>query len=861
MFALFRSLSLRDLRRHRGQSALIIASIALGVVAWTTTWSLNSLLGIALRESSTPASGAGLYISNAEIGLPGSLSEQVAQVAGVQSARPIVMQRIRISTPNQPGQWLSAMLIGLDLEAYQNQATGGRIRISEGAADAFLDQLTQGRVPVIAAGELRQKYDSAGLSLNAVVNGQKLPLECVGTLESTENLSGLDGSILITGYEEAATVCGHPGRVSRIDVELAPGADLQTVKTDIAAIVKNAADVMTPLEQEGRTGESLDALRAGFSLCGLGALGLAMFLIVTVLGVSVSERSRTIGLLRSLGCTRGQMRVQILGEALFLGSFGSIIGVAAGFGLARLIAGPLLTALGDVFLPLEARSVPLDPAVAFGGMAAGLATSLVAALVPASRAARLSPTLAMKREQARPATFLKTKALSGLGLILLAIGLFATKTAFNDLARVYGTLVCALLGLIVLIPLLTSVLARLIRPAVELVAGLPGRLAVESLIRSPSRTGSTIAGLAGGVALMVQTGGVIQGNERAVRQWVDQCICGDLFVTSGGPMSASGRTIPMDNAIGPQIQATLPGARVVAMKFVHLDWVSRNQKTKLLMLALDAADYLEMTAPRQPPLADRALYEKLLEPNTALVSENFSAINGLGVGSVVSLPGLNGDIRLKIVGTVVDFSNNRGTIIVDRQGTGQAFGATKVDHFAVGLDARADLDQNRRLLTEAPWAVDSAIEVMTRPALRGHILGMIRSLYGVAYVQELVAAAVAALGVSSSMLICVMQRRREIALLRAIGSTANQLFVTVLAEALIMALIGTCLGGLIGLGLEWYVLRVVLLMETGFNFPVVLPWADFLLIGAVIGLAALVAGWIPALSATRIRIGIALARD
>ncbi|MEI7921213.1 MAG: FtsX-like permease family protein [Planctomycetota bacterium] len=859
MFALFRSLSLRDLRQHTGQSALIVASIALGVIAWTTTWTLNQLLEASLRESSTPASGADLHVSNADVGLAIGLVDQVAKVPGVRSANPVVIQRIRIATDAAP-KWVSATLIGVNLETDQDHGENP-VKVSKATAEAFVESMVMQQNPVISGIQFGQRYGLAGKPIHAIVGGRNQTLACLGALESEGALSGLGGSILITSHEKAAELCGHPERISRIDVELDPETDLKTVKTMISKVLGTNAEVVTPLEQEGRTSESLEALRQGFTLCGFGALGLAMFLIATVLGVSVSERSRTIGLLRSLGCTKGQIRVQILGEALFLGVLGSVVGVAGGFGLAHFIAGPLLTALGDVFLPLQSKGVIFSPSVALSGMSAGLLTCMLAALLPASRASGLAPTLAMKRERVLPSSNMRIRILGGSSLLCAAMGLFATRREFNDPIRVYGALVCVLLGMMVLIPLMTSLMARLLRPIVEHLAGIPGRLAVESLIRSPSRTGSTIAGLAGSVAFMVQTGGVIQGNEQAVRSWVDQCISGDLFVTSGGPMSASGRTIPMDHAIGNQISQTLPQAKVVAMQFLHLDWSSRQQKTKILMLSLDAQAYVEMTSDRIPPLTDRMLYQQLLEPDTALVSENFAAINRLGVGSHLTLPGLKGPVRLKIVGTVVDFSNNRGTIMVDRVGTGQAFGNAVVDHFAVGLKNQTDLEQARRSIAESGWASESAVEVMTRPALRNHILGMIRSLYGVAYVQEIIAAAVAALGVSSSMLICIMQRRREIALLRAIGSTSRQLFVTVLAEALIMAVIGTFLGVLMGLGLEWYVLRVILLMETGFNFPVVLPWVDFIMITAVIGTASLLAGLFPALSATRIPIGIALARD
>jgi putative ABC transport system permease protein len=268
-----------------------------------------------------------------------------------------------------------------------------------------------------------------------------------------------------------------------------------------------------------------------------------------------------------------------------------------------------------------------------------------------------------------------------------------------------------------------------------------------------------------------------------------------------------------------------------------------------------------MSGDRVPPLKDRPLYRRLLEPGSALVSENFAGLNGVKVGSTIVLPGENGPVSLKVVGTIVDFSNNRGTIVVDRQGIGKAFGTSAVDIFAVGLIDHSEADAACQAINRSSWAAENAAEAMTHEALRGHILGMIGRLYGVAYVQEIVAAAVAALGVSASMLICVAQRRRELGLLRALGATSHQVFITVIAEAAAMALIGAGLGAVLGFALEWYVLRVILLVETGFNFPVLLPLADALLISVVIGVAAIVSGLAPALSASRMGIGSGLARE
>lgn len=856
MFALCHALSLREIRRHPGRSALIAASIALGVVAWTTTWALNGALDDSLREASAPSASADLYVSNGDSGLARELSSRVASIDGVQSARPVVIERIQISGR----ETTSAVLLGVDASAYRDAGMTD-LAITTRTSAAYLKGLLLRQNPVFLGSRLRTQIDPDGDSVTAIIGGKKRTLKCVGTLDPRGPLNALGGSIVLTGDREAAAMAGYPGRISRIDIGLKKGVDVRIVRDRIALEIGTAGEVMTPEAQDGRVRESLGALRTGFALCGVGALALALFLVATVMGVSVAERQRTIGLLRSLGSTTDQVRAEILGEALILGAIGAVIGVPVGFAVAKFSLGTLLYAVGDVFLPLQSEGIGFRPSLAAGGVCAGLVTSLLAAWLPASRASSLSPTRAMKSEAGESSISAKGRAIAAFSLFFLAVIAFLGLKIVPDSARIYVALGLALVAAVVVIPLATGTIARLLRPIAERVAGVPGRLAIDSLIRSPSRTGSTIAGLAGGVALMIQTGGVIQGNESAVRSWVDRCITGDLFLTSGGPMSASGRTVPMDEALKPRIASILPGSKIVPMRFRHLDWSCRGEKTRVLLLALDASAYVNMSTMRNPPLRDRPLYQRLMEPGTALVSENFASLNGVREGSMISLPGVDGPISLKVVGTVVDFSNNRGTILVDRQGIGRAFTTSAVDLFAIGLKRGTDPEEARLAVMRSTLASENAVEAMTREALRGHILGMIRRLYGVAYVQEIVAAIVAALGVSASMLICVVQRRRELGLLRALGATSRQIFLTVIVEASAMAVIGVVLGAALGLALEWYVLRVILLVETGFNFPILLPWADGLMVAAVVGVAAIVSGFAPALSASRMGIGTGLARD
>jgi putative ABC transport system permease protein len=246
----------------------------------------------------------------------------------------------------------------------------------------------------------------------------------------------------------------------------------------------------------------------------------------------------------------------------------------------------------------------------------------------------------------------------------------------------------------------------------------------------------------------------------------------------------------------------------------------------------------------------------LAEPGTALASENFARLHGVGVGDVVELPG----IRLRVVGVVPDYSWNRGTLVTDRLTTYvAAFGDPTADVFDVFVEPETTPARVKTAIEAG--GTDLALGVLDRAEVHDLIVNVIRRPFSLALAQQAVLGLVAALGVVTALLISVLQRRRELGLLRAVGATRGQVVRTVLAEAMLMGLIGTALGVLVGLPLEWYVVRLVISEESGFAFPMAFPWSEGLVVGAAaVGLATL-AGLLPALQAGRLNVVDAIAYE
>jgi putative ABC transport system permease protein len=242
------------------------------------------------------------------------------------------------------------------------------------------------------------------------------------------------------------------------------------------------------------------------------------------------------------------------------------------------------------------------------------------------------------------------------------------------------------------------------------------------------------------------------------------------------------------------------------------------------------------------------------------VSENFTALHGVDRGDTITLTSPRGPVTFTVIGKLPDYTWNLGTLLINRADYLKFWNDPAVDVFDVylqpGQDVRAVQETILRKL-----GPENGLFVLTRDELTQRIDSVIERLHGIAYAQQVVVMIVAALGVVMALLIAVLQRRGEMGLLRAVGASRGQVVRSVLAEAALMGAIGTAIGLLVGVGLLWLVLNVVILQESGFLFPMYVPWVESLVIaGGALALATLAGLW-PALSTVRQRIPEAIAYE
>jgi len=494
---------------------------------------------------------------------------------------------------------------------------------------------------------------------------------------------------------------------------------------------------------------------------------------------------------------------------------------------------------------------------------AGTAVAMLASLLPALQAAGEEPAYAVRRAPRRGTLRLVVVQVTAtVAFLLLGLGFAESRNALPRHVGMFVGVSCLFVGGLVAMPLLASLVGRVVQPLFRYCLGLEGRLAADNLVRAPGRSGLVIGALAATVVLVASTAGFIKSTREAIHEWIDDKIAADLFVTSGSSVTSGGAALQLRDDAGEKLRAVPGVAAALPVRFMRIDYRNRaGRECMVFVLGVDAKNFYRSGV-------DAAMAKNLKrhvdlglgEPGTVVVSENFAALHKVNVGDTITFSGGKGPVRAKVVGLATDYSWNRGTILMDLTWFREVYGDQQVDVYDVFLKPGADVEEVRKELMRR-HGDEYVLFTATRPEVNSEVSRTLNKVYAIAYAQQTIVGVVALLGVVSALFISVLQRQRDLGLLRAVGATRGQILRSVLAEAVLMGFIGAVVGFGIGLLLEWYVLDVMIFDESGFRFAFRVPWLEA---GAVVLAAvalATVAGLWPAYQATKLRIPEAIAYE
>ena len=684
--------------------------------------------------------------------------------------------------------------------------------------------------------------DDAGYKVGATVPvitkaGRKdYTLTGIVKFGSTNSLLG--ATITAFAPATATRVLGTPGQFQAIDVKASPGVSQDEVVANIRTALKAepGTSKIEVISGKDITAESQSNLKDNLSffntfllIFAVVALLVGSFIIFNTFSIVVAQRSRELALLRAIGAGQRQVLGSVLFEAVMVGLVASTIGFVAGIGLAV----GLKALLGALGLDIPASSIVI-PATAFiWSYVLGMIVTVVAAIAPALRAARIPPIAAMRDSSIDNSSTSPRRAVFGIVITLIGLA-FLLLGLFGDSGLLYVGLGMGVvfLGVAVLGPIISAPIAGALGIPIQKFKGVTGVIARENAMRNPKRTSATAAALMIGVALVGLITVFAASARTSVNAAIDRSMKADYVITSPGFGQGS---IPLE---AQQSLAQLP--QVTSASGIR----SGQAKIDGSVTQVIAAD----------PAKIDSLFD--LEPKEGKISE----LSATGIAVLDSTASDNGwKLGQKVPITFAQTGTQQFTVESIYTQSGFTNYVITIDAYQKNFTDQLDFQvyvSTKGGVTPANTAAVKKVmhqypgpKVETRDEYKATQAAQINQFLNLVYVLLFFAIVIALFGIANTLGLSIIERRHELGLLRAVGMTRRQLRSSVRWESVIIALLGTLLGLVIGVVFAWAMVKA--LSDQGIDKFSVAP-AQLLLIVILAALFGVLAAIWPARRAAKL---------
>ena len=787
--------------------------------------------------------------SGATATVPASLADRIARVDGVADTH------LDVGVEN---------ITVVDSENESVGPTTGAPTIANGweVTDRSPVKLTSGHEPtgpgeaLIDADTADKKNVRIGDTLTVIAQPGSFKVEIVGIATFTTTNPGAALVFLDTPTAQTELL-GRTDVATGIAVDAEDGVSDAALKQRIAAALGTGTYDLETADEEAesaasRLGGFLDVIKyvmLGFA--GIAVL-VGVFLIVNTFSMLIAQRTRELGLLRALGADRRQVRRSVLTEATLLGLVGSTLGLAAGIGLAL----GLIELMGVFGMNLKSTEMVIGWVTPVSAYVVGVGVTFVAAYLPARRAAGVSPMAALAdAEIAGVGKPLRVRAV--VGLIVGAVGaaalvgcVTATKTASASSLLLLGV-VLTLVATVIAGPLLVRPVIRVLGGLFPALFGSVGRMSQRNALRNPRRTGATAAALMVGLALVGGMSVASASMTESFDQQIDETLGADFVMQNSN-------FLPFPEEVTQKVSDTDGAGLVVRQRFAPVAVrLPDGKRVKTTAAGYDAKldDVAHVT------YAQGDTGAALAAGNIAM-DVGFAKEHDVRVGSRIPVDFPAGRKAELTVAALTDQDSAKG---FGMQG-GLFLGLETIERYVPGgqdsalyvnaaSGTSADTLRSRLEETVDPYP---QVQVRDQADYKQLVRNQISVLLYLVYALLGLAIVIAVLGVVNTLALSVVERTREIGLLRAIGLARRQLRRMIRLESVVIAVFGAVLG--LTLGLVWGVCVQQVLALQGMK-ALAIPWGT--LIAVVVGSAVvgIVAALLPALRAARMNVLAAIAHE
>lgn len=830
MFTVFGWINLRHFASHRLRSFLSILGVALGVMLIVSVSVLNRSIITSFIELLDAVAGKAVIEVSApsRSGFDEQLLIDVVEVEGIKDAIPMVRGYTTLLRDDREKK---VLLLGVppDVEKILPDYAEEQIALLE----------TRSLNSILLPEELAQalQVELAG-HVDLLTTQGVQSFELIGLLPGAELERVNQGNLAFMNLPVAQKALGKVGKYDSIYITLEQGFDVDTSIDELRAVLGDRVVVARPSFRGQSIQNIWRGLRDLLSIVSVVAFFVGMFLVYNTMSVAALERRWEMGVLYTLGLAQKQIFGLFMVEASLVGG----IGVVTGALLGVLLAGPLV-AMTTVFFaslyPFQAARVHLSLSTVLLYPCIGLVSSLAATYFPARKILSISPIESLHSQQVGDG---KSSLTFVLGGALTAVGVASGLGYLFLWSKIFLlglTLISLFLGATLMIPRFVSGGIKVYSRVSTALDEALGRLASDSLVKSISRTSVTVGALMVSLAMLVSIGGVTGSFAAAIERSMDLSIRADIYVESK-TWRHSGSDVPLDMDFARDLES-IKGVRLVSpIRYMLCDWKD-NQ------INIIASEPEKQRRTQGLPLAignEKDCWDKLERGGTALVSSFIVNRFDLTVGDSIDLQSPTGTHSFEIIGVVNTYSLGQGTVYINLADLRKYWQDQQVDQFAVLIEDKSLAESTRDEIIRR-YAADEQLVVTTgeqREATANKLASNFISLFDG---FQVVVTLVAGLGIFNTLFISVLERTREIGILKALGMTKGQTIKMVAYEALAIGLIGGGLGIVLGLAILPFMIQAVK-PATGFTVDCVFPHKPILITCLVSIFVPLLAVYYPA---------------
>ncbi len=847
---LFRFFTLPHLLREKGNNLLTVTGICLGVAVFVAIEITNkSTLGSFRKSMDSVAGNATIQIDGGEIGIPEEVILNLIDIPGVIRVAPVIHGYPLVGDYGEDIILVQGvdLLREYDIREYKTE-NGGNLGL------AGLTELIEPDSIAICRSFAERKNLTVGDTLVLKYNQRENEMKIRMLLEKEGPSLALGGNFAIMDIASAQEIFDKIGYLDRIDIVSAPDFPIDKLIKDIRSLVPPGLQVKRPDMRNRQIEHILSSFQINLKILSYIAILVGIFLIYNTLNLSVERRRQEIGIMRSIGASRLQIYGMILQEATILGLAGSALGIVLGLFLARRAISFVSRTVTAIYLLSSIDEITLTGSVVVMGMLIGLACTIISSLIPAKRASRIRPHIVIgiyeSDNEERP-------YISSWRLLVISLTFFLGAISFSLLSLKkanpvpgYIAVLLILCGFTCLTPGFIRGFLCILKPLIERYLPIPGKFSIQNLLRSGSRVFAATAALMASLAMLISIAIMVESFRKTVYMWTIQTLKADLYITTAIRF-ARGTEDRLRNGVREIVKGVEGVAQTGPYRFICINY----KDTKIGLASNDFDVFLNRGNIWFKSGDPIELLKKTKAAEGVLISENLELKHGFKPGDKITLNTPVGIKSFLIHGIYYDYTNDLGVVLMDRELYKRVWKDDHISTMGVFLESNADADRVAQDIREELGTSDYLI-VMRGQELRDKAMETFRQSFHIFFALEIIAIAIALLGITNSLMISIIHRQREIAVLRSLGALKKQIKQTIVIEAGLIGLIGNILGIFAGVAISLIMIFIITRQSFGWSIQYNPQISNLLIsIGPVL-ITSIMAGYFPACKAA----GIPLAK-